>query len=319
MNGIGERRSDEGEVPAIGRHARVRRSCLTVPGSSPRMLEKAASLAVDEVILDLEDSVAPSAKAEARANIVTAVRLHDWGSKTIAVRLNHISSPWFHDDLDVVRAAPELWDAVMLPKVFDRAYVESVDTALTETERQAGLSEGRIGLELQIEDPLGLHRVDDLIAASSRVETLVYGPGDFMAAMQLPSLTIGVAAGSAGVVVDAALAQLAFAARRNGIQVIDGPYAVIGDLDGFRTAAAKTAGMGFDGKWVVHPSQVDACNRAFTPDEQTYERAKALLDAYEQSTTGAGAGAATFGGEMIDEASRKMAEMTVQRMLRAEG
>lgn len=301
------------------RPLRVRRSCLTVPGSSARMLEKAASLRVDEVIFDLEDSVAPSAKPEARSNILTALRQHDWGDKTLVLRVNHASSAWFDEDLEVVGAAAELWHGVMLPKVSDRSYVESMDRALGEFEQQAGLSRGQIGIELQIEDPLGLHRVDDLIAASPRVEALVYGPGDFMAAMQLPSLTIGVAAGTARVIVDAALAQLAFAARRNGVQVIDGPYAVIGDIDGLEDAASRVAGMGFDGKWVVHPSQIETCNRAFTPDEQMYERAKALLVAYEQSRTADGAGAATFGGEMIDEATRKMAEMTVQRKVRAAG
>ncbi|WP_036276858.1 HpcH/HpaI aldolase/citrate lyase family protein [Microbacterium sp. CH12i] len=298
---------------------RVRRSCLTVPGSSIRMLEKSASLPVDEVILDLEDSVAPSAKAEARVNILTALRQHDWGQKTVVVRINHIDSPWFAEDLEVVGAAAELWDAVMLPKVSKRSYVESVDSALSEFERRVGTPVGQIGMELQIEDPLGLQRVDDLIASSSRVETVVYGPGDFMAAMQLPSLTIGAAAGAAQLVVDAALVQLAFAARRNGIQVIDGPYAVIGDDEGLDRAASRVAGMGFDGKWVVHPSQIETCNRVFTPDEQLYERAKALLDAYDKSQKESGAGAATFGGEMIDEATRKMAEMTVQRRLRAIG
>lgn len=301
------------------RPMRVRRSCLTVPGSSIRMLEKSASLPVDEVILDLEDSVAPSAKAEARVNILTALRQHDWGQKTVVVRINHIDSPWFAEDLEVVGAAAELWDAVMLPKVSKRSYVESVDSALSEFERRVGTPVGQIGMELQIEDPLGLQRVDDLIASSSRVETVVYGPGDFMAAMQLPSLTIGAAAGAAQLVVDAALVQLAFAARRNGIQVIDGPYAVIGDDEGLDRAASRVAGMGFDGKWVVHPSQIETCNRVFTPDEQLYERAKALLDAYDKSQKESGAGAATFGGEMIDEATRKMAEMTVQRRLRAIG
>lgn len=301
-----------------GRPIRVRRTCLTVPGSSARMLEKAAALGVDEVILDLEDSVAPSAKEQARINIVTARRELDWGDKTVVLRINHIGSPWFRDDLAVVDDAVELWDAVMLPKVSERSYVEAVDSALAGFERRRGVEEGRIGLELQIEDPLGLHRIDDLVAGSARVESLVYGPGDFMAAMQLPSLTIGVADGSARIIVDAALAQLAFAARRNGLQVIDGPYAVIADLDGLHDAAARTAGMGFDGKWVVHPSQIEICNGAFTPDDAMFERAQALLASYEQSQSESGLGAATFGGEMIDEATRKMAEMTVQRRTRAD-
>ena len=299
---------------AASRPVRRRRSCLTVPGSNPRMLQKSKSLAADEVILDLEDSVAPSAKEAARENIVAALAEGGWGEKTVAVRVNEIGSPWHTADIaDLVTPSITHIDVVMLPKVADATLLAEVDRALSEAEAAASIAQYTVGLEIQIEDPLGLSRLDELIEASPRVETLVFGPGDFMASMQLPSLTIGVADGAAGLVVDSALVQLAFAARRHGIQVIDGPYAVIDDIAGFDRAAQKVAALGFDGKWVLHPAQVERANIAFTPDEALFTRAQTILEAYSASQTEAGRGAAMFDGEMIDEATRKMAESVVAR------
>lgn len=300
--------------PRPERAWRVRRSCITVPGSSARMLEKAAGFDADEVILDLEDSVAPSAKGTARGNVLKAILDNDWSQKVLALRVNDAQSPWILDDIEaVVAPAVGSIDCLIVPKAENPEELSALSRTLTDIERTKGVDEGRIGLEIQIESPIGLHRIDSLIAASSRVESVVFGPGDFMAAMQLPTLTIGSTHGAATLIIESALVELALGARRNGVQVIDGPYAVIADLEGFRVSAERASQLGFDGKWVLHPSQIEDCNAAFTPGQSLIDRAKDLLSAYEHHRTTDGRGAAMFDGDMIDEASRKLAEMTVRR------
>ncbi|WP_216892810.1 HpcH/HpaI aldolase/citrate lyase family protein [Nocardia alni] len=295
---------------------RPRRSCLAVPGSNPKMLVKAQGLAVDEAFLDLEDSVAPSAKVEARANVLAALRDGDWTGKVVAVRVNDAETRWAYDDvIEIVRGAGALIDCIMLPKVEKLAHIHWLDVLLTQLERDLDLPEGGIGIEVQIEGPAGLSIVDDIAASTPRVETLIFGPGDFMAAMQIPTLVIGQNTYAGHNPIDPVFMSLAVTARKYGLQVIDGPYAVIEDIDGFRGAAQHAAAFGFDGKWVLHPTQVDAANEVFSPTQQAYDKAERILEAYDhhRSADGGARGAAMLDGEMIDEASRKLAQVTAEK------
>jgi len=281
-----------------------------VPGSNPRFLEKAQTLAADEVFLDLEDSVAPAVKEEARANVVAALREGDWTGKTVAVRVNDATTPWsYRDVIEVVEAAGDRLHCVMLPKVSDPSHVVWLDTLLGQVERAAGLPVGRIGIEAQIEDATGLVNAERIAAASPRLETLVFGPADFMASIGMRTLVVGEQPPGyeEGDAYHYVLMRILTAARAHGLQAIDGPYLQIRDVEGFRRAARRAAALGFDGKWVLHPSQIEAGNEVFSPSQDDYDHAELILEAYEYYTTVERRGAAMLGDEMIDEASRKMA------------
>jgi citrate lyase subunit beta/citryl-CoA lyase len=296
---------------------RPRRSCLAVPGSSQRFLAKAASLAAqgtasDEVFLDLEDAVAPAAKADARANVIEALNSQQWGSTLRAVRVNDVSTAWAHRDvIEVVAGAGANLDAIVLPKVTGCRDVCWLDLLLTQVEQEAGLPVGAIGIEAQIEDAAGLAAVIDIAAASPRLEALVFGPGDFMASLGMRSLEVGAQpAGYPGDAFHYPLMRILVAARAHGLQAIDGPYARIADTAGLAELAASVAALGYDGKWVVHPSQIETVSKAFTPAPSEYERAERILAAYQHHTTAEHRGAALLDGEMIDEATRKLALAT---------
>jgi citrate lyase subunit beta / citryl-CoA lyase len=288
---------------------RLRRSVLACPGSNPRMMEKAAASAADEVFLDLEDATAPLEKPGARAKIVDALRTHDWGGKVKVVRINQVTSQYaYRDILEIVEGAGAIVDCIMIPKVQNTGDVAFVDRALTQLEQELGLEPGRIGIEAQIEDAAGLVNCDQIATASPRVETLIFGPADFSASLQLPSLTV--AGGSSdypGDIFHYVLFRLAVAARAAGIQVIDGPYLAIRDTEGYRVVAKRAAALGYDGKWCLHPDQIAPCNEAFTPTQEQFDRAVKILDAYRHATEVERRGAVMLGDEMIDEASRKMA------------
>jgi len=277
------------------------------------MLTKAATLEVDQVFLDLEDAVAPSEKTDdTRRRIADALRDQPWKARTKAVRVNAVSTPWCHRDIiTVVELAGEALDCVMLPKVEQPGDVEFADRLLSQLEAETGRSDP-IGLEVQIESPLGLMNVERIAASSSRIETLIFGPGDFAASVGMPQLTVGAAAEDyAGDHWHYVLWRILIAARANGLQAIDGPYALIQDLDGFRAVAARSCSLGYDGKWVIHPSQISACQDIFTPSREQFLRATKILEAYEVATDEKRLGAVMYENEMIDEASRKMAEQIV--------
>jgi citrate lyase subunit beta / citryl-CoA lyase len=290
---------------------RPRRSCLAVPGSNPRFLEKAQGLPADQVFLDLEDSVAPLAKQDARHMIVDALNNGDWSGKTRVVRVNDWTTQWtYRDVVTVVEGAGASLDCVMLPKVADDGQVKALDMLLTQIEKTMGLLVGRIGIEAQIENARGLLNVDAIAAASPRLETIVFGPADFMASINMKSLVVGEQ--PPGYPADAyhyILMRILMAARANDLQAIDGPYLQIRNTDGFRQVAGRAAALGYDGKWVLHPDQIAAANEIFSPSQEDYDHAELILDAYEWFTSEAGGakGSAMLGDEMIDEASRKMA------------
>jgi citrate lyase subunit beta/citryl-CoA lyase len=291
---------------------RPRRSCLAVPGSSPKMLDKARGLPADQVFLDLEDAVAPLAKVDARQNVVAALTDGDWGSKTRVVRVNDWTTSWTYGDvISVVEGAGADLDCLMLPKVQSAEHVVALDLLLSQVERSAGLDVGRIGIEAQIENALGLVNVDAIAAASPRVETIIFGPADFMASLNMRSLVVGEqpVGYDVGDAYHYVLMRILMAARAHDKQAIDGPYLQIRDLDGFRRVAGRSAALGFDGKWVLHPGQIDAANEMYSPAQDDYDHAELILDTYDWYTSDKGGrqGAVMLGDEMIDEASRKMA------------
>jgi citrate lyase subunit beta/citryl-CoA lyase len=293
---------------------RARRSCLSVPASSPKMLAKAPGLPADEVFLDLEDSVAFAVKQEARANVITALHRGDWGGKTMVVRVNGVATKWcYRDIIDVVSAAGERIDCIMVPKVESAADVGFVASLLRMVEEDAGLSRP-IGIEAQIESAAGLQAVREIASSSPRLETLVFGPGDMAASLGMPSMTIGeTAARYPGDQWHAVLVTILVAARAAGLQAIEGPFGRIRDLDGFRESAARSYSLGYDGKWVLHPDQINIANEVFTPGQEEFERALAMLDAYQRASDERRVGAVNFGNEMIDEASRRMAQRLAAR------
>jgi len=297
------------------RENRPRRSVLAVPGSSPRFLAKAQGLAADEVFLDLEDAVAPDAKQAARQGVITALLTGDWGERIRAVRVNGATTQWaYRDVIDVVEQAGQQLDAIVLPKVSSPAQVSWLDLLLGQIEQQAGLPPGRIGIEAQIEDARGLADVDAIAGSSPRLEALVFGPADFMASVGMRSLQIGAQpAGYAGDAFGYPKMRMLVAARSHGLQAIDGPHAAISDIEGLRQSAGAAAALGYDGKWVLHPGQIEVVNEVFAPDQADYDRAELILEAYDYYTTVENRGAAMLDGEMIDEASRKLALVAAAR------
>jgi citrate lyase subunit beta / citryl-CoA lyase len=291
---------------------RPRRSCLAVPGSSPRFLEKAQGLSADQVFLDLEDACAPSAKPMARKNIVAALNTGSWGTKIRAVRVNDWTTAWTHRDvIDVVEGAGTNLDCVMLPKVQSADQVIALDLLLTQIEKTVGLQVGRIGIEAQIENAQGLIAVDAIAKSSPRLQTVIFGPADFMASINMKSLVVGEQPPGydVGDAYHHILMSILMAARANNLQAIDGPYLQVRDPDGFRRVAGRSAALGFDGKWALHPDQVGIANEVFAPTQSDYDHAELILDAYAYCTSDAGGakGSAMLDEEMIDEASRKMA------------
>ena len=251
------------------------------------MLAKAQSLPADEVIVDLEDAVAAEDKDGAREVAVAAIRRGPLG-RTTALRVNGRSTPWWEDDL---RAAAEARpDVVVLPKVESP---EDVSAA-------ADLLPAGTGLEAQIETARGLVEAERIAAAGGGLEALVFGPADLAASLGVPVLTIG--AGTS----DAALARVVAAARAYGLQAVDGPHARLGDELGLVLSARRALEHGYDGKWVIHPSQIEPVNFVFTPSPSEVERAKRLLDAAQ--------GASRFEGELVDEASRRLADALLRRL-----
>ena len=294
---------------------RARRSCLSVPGSSPKFLAKAATLPADEVFFDLEDSVAPLEKEAARGNIVEALKNNTFQAPTKVLRINGVYTKWAYRDLiEVVENAGEQLDAIMIPKVETPNDVTFVADLLRMIEETNGFSK-RIGIEVQIETALGLQNIADIARASDRIEDLILGPADMSASLGLPTVTAGAPIPGYESLDHwhYVLTHINIAARANNLQSIDGPYLLIRDLDGFREAAMRARALGYDGKWALHPDQVTVLNEVFTPTQDEFDKAEAILEHYKYVTEVERKGAVMFGKEMIDEASRKMAESVASR------
>jgi citrate lyase subunit beta/citryl-CoA lyase len=279
------------------------------------MIEKAKGLPADEVFLDLEDAVAPDAKAQARKQVGAALASPGWAGQLRGVRVNDWTTPWTHADVidvvsEVASASQGHLDVIVLPKVTDARHVHALDLLLTQLELTHGLPVGRIGVDAQIEDAKGLANID-AIAAAPRVQALVLGPADLMASLNMRTLVVGEQPEGydVGDAYHHVLMTILVAARAQGIAAIDGPYLKVRDVDAFRRVAGRAAALGYDGKWVLHPDQIAAGNEIFSPRQAEYDHAELILEAYEWHTSAAGGarGAVMLGDEMIDEASRKMA------------
>ena len=291
---------------------RPRRSSLAVPGSSVKMLDKARGLKSDQLFMDLEDAVAPLAKADARKNIVQALNEGGYEDKIRAVRVNDWTTQWTYTDvIEIVEGAGANLDCIMLPKVQTADQIVALDLLLTQLERTNGLEVGRLGIEAQIENAMGLININAIASASPRIESIIFGPADFMASINMKSLVVGEQPPGydTGDAYHHILMSILMAARAYNKQAIDGPYLGIKDLEGFRRVAGRSAALGFDGKWALHPDQIELANEVFSPKQEDYDHAEMILDAYDWATSSAGGakGAVMLGDEMIDEASRKMA------------
>ena len=275
------------------------------------MIDKAKGLPADEVFLDLEDAVAADAKAEARTRVAAALAAPGWAGQLRGVRVNDWTTPWTHADvIEVVAAAGAELDVIVLPKVADVSHVHALDLLLTQLEAIHGLPPGRIAIEAQIETAQGLTNVE-AIASGPRMQALVLGPADMMASLNMRTLVVGEQPEGydVGDAYHHVLRKILVAARTHGIAAIDGPYLKVRDVDAFRRVAGRSAALGYDGKWVLHPDQIEAGNELFSPRQADYDHAELILDAYEWHTSreGGARGAVMLGDEMIDEASRKMA------------
>ena len=292
---------------------RLRRSELSTPGTSEKMMAKAAACDADLVFLDLEDSVAPSEKRGARALVAEALTTLDWGAKTRAVRINGVHTPWAHGDLiEVVSTAGAAVDVVIVPKVKAPRDVWFVETLLDQLEADLGLDH-RIGIEILIEETEALACVEDIAASSARLEALILGVGDLSASQGIRVGHIGDASARyPGDMWHYARNRMIVAARANGLDAIDGPYANFRDPDGYRREAGWAATLGCVGKWAIHPSQIEIANEVFAPTADEIAVAREAVDAVRAAEE-AGAGAASLGGTMIDAATARIFQVTLDR------
>ena len=298
----------------MSRPFRLRRSELSTPGTSEKMMTKAAASEADLVFLDLEDAVAPSEKVGARRPIVEALTGLDWGGKTRAVRVNGVHSEWCHDDLiEVVSGAGRQLDVVIIPKVKAPRDVWFVDTLLSQLEAKLGLPVGRIGIEVLIEETEALARVEDIAASSDRLEALILGVGDLSASQGIRVGHIGEAGDRyPGDMWHYARNRMIVAARANGLDAIDGPFANFRDPEAYRRDAGWAATLGAVGKWAIHPSQVPIANEVFAPTAREIEQARSVVDAVRRAEAG-GEGAANLNGVMIDAATARIFETILTR------
>ena len=291
---------------------------LYVPASRPSMIEKAAASDADAVCIDLEDAVALDEKAASRTDVVHALRELDFGRKMRAFRINGLDTPLAYRDLvDVVEEAGEYLDLVLLPKANGPHDVVFVDTLLTQIEHARHFVPGRIGIEAQIESAMGFLWAREIAHASPRLQALIFGPGDYSATMQMPVANIGELDDHdrlyPGHRWHAVMHTVVAAARAHGLRAIDGPYAGYKDAAGLEQACGIARALGFDGKQCIHPSQIAAVNRAFTPTDDEVARARAVMAAYEAAAQ-SGRGAVGHDGKMIDFANIRMARAVLRKV-----
>ncbi|MFM7633900.1 MAG: HpcH/HpaI aldolase/citrate lyase family protein [Betaproteobacteria bacterium] len=302
--------------------ARLHRSELAVPGSNPAMFEKAANSAADIVFLDVEDAVAPDDKAQARKNIIQGLNDIDWGHKTMMVRINGLDTHYMYRDVvDIVEACPRL-DMILIPKVGTPADVYAIDMMVTQIETAMGRSK-RIGFEVLIETALGMANVEAIAQSSKRLEAMSFGVADYAASTRARTTVIGGVNKDSGVLTDrdadgnreyfwtdpwhAAQTRMMVACRAYGLRPIDGPFGDFSDTDGYLAAANRAAVLGYEGKWAIHPSQIELANQVYTPSEAEVTRARRIMQAMDEAAK-AGKGAVSLDGRMIDIASIRMAE-----------
>jgi malyl-CoA/(S)-citramalyl-CoA lyase len=310
--------------------ARFHRSELAVPGTNLRAMEKAATIGADVVFLDLEDAVAPDDKEQARANVIDAVRAHDWSRCAVSVRINGLDTHWcYRDVVEVVETCGDRLDTVLVPKVGSPSDVEFVGTLLDQIEQRNGWEPGRIGIHILIETAKGMANVEAISRARpDRLEAMVFGVADYAASVRARTTNIGGANPDYAVLTDPdqatrerqvhwgdqwhfGISRMVAACRAEGLRPVDGPFGDFNDHDGYRSAARRAAALGCEGKWAIHPDQVALANEVFTPSETEITRAKRILEAMETAAK-EGKGAVSLDGRLIDAASIRMAENLVR-------
>ena len=306
---------------------RLQRSELAVPGSNPAMFEKAAQSAADIIFLDCEDAVAPDDKEQARKNIVQGLNDVDWGTKTMMVRINGLDTHYMYRDVvDIVEACPRL-DMILIPKAGVAADVYAVDMLVTQIENSRK-REKRIGFEVLIETALGMANVEAIAQSSKRLEAMSFGVADYAASTRARTTVIGGVNKDSVVLTDkdekgnrqafwtdpwhAAQTRMMIACRAYGLRPIDGPFGDFGDPDGFKAAANRAAVLGYEGKWAIHPSQIELANEVFTPSAAEVTKARRIMEAMAQAAK-EGKGAVSLDGRLIDIASVRMAEALLKK------
>lgn len=292
---------------------RLRRSELSTPGSSEKMMAKAAASDADLVFLDLEDAVAPAQKEGARENVIRALNTLDWGRKTRAVRVNSLETQYaYRDIIDVVEQAGDNLDVIIVPKVKSAADVYWVDRLLDQIEQRLRLSR-RIAVEVLIEEVEAMINVEEIARASRRLEALIFGPGDYSASQGVDAKSIGRDDGIyPGDLWHYARNKIVIAARAAGIQMIDGPFAAFNNPDGYRVECQRSRILGAVGKWAIHPSQIAIANEVYSPSEDDVARARRLVAAYTEAEE-SGLGAVAVEGDMVDAASIRILQNTVDK------
>ena len=308
---------------------RLHRSELAVPGSNPQMLEKAPDRGADVVFLDLEDAVAPADKEQARKNIIHALKTYDWSTCSVAIRINAVDTHWCHRDIiDIVEETGNAVDSMLVPMVGKPSDLEFVATLLTQLEARLGLD--KINMHALIETAMGMANIEAIAqTCSDRMEALVFGVADYAASTQARTTTMGGANPNYMILGDAdengqrahhlgnmwhyAMSRLIVACRAYGLRPIDGPFSNFNDPEGFLAHARAFAALGGEGKWAIHPSQIELAHQVFTPSEAEEARARAILAAMEQAQT-EGKGAVTLDGAMIDAASIKQARVVISKV-----
>ena len=313
----------------MARKDRPHRSELAVPGTNVRAMAKAPTLGADVVFLDLEDAVAPDDKERARANVIHALLTQDWTSCAVSVRVNGLDTHWcYRDIVDVVEAAGEMLDTVLVPKVGSPSDVEFAATLLDQIEQRNGWPAGRIGIHILIETAKGMANVEAISRSRpDRLEAMVFGVADYAASVRARTTNIGGANPDYAVLTDRddttgarelhwgdqwhfGISRMVAACRAEGLRPIDGPFGDFEDAEGFRAAARRAAALGCEGKWAIHPSQVALANEVFTPSGAEVEKARRILEAMEQAAKD-GKGAVALDGRLIDAASIRMAEQLI--------
>ena len=300
--------------------ARPNRCQLFGPGSNTKLFEKMAASAADVINLDLEDSVAPGDKPQARANVIEAIGAVDWGTKTLAVRINSLDSPyWYRDVVDLMEQSSERLDQIMIPKVGCAGDIYAVDALVTAIETAMGRQK-KIGFEVIIESAAGLAHVEEIAAASPRMQAMSLGAADFAASMGMQTTGIGgtqenyyMLQGDTRHYSDPwhwAQTAIVAACRTHGLLPVDGPFGDFSDDEGYRAQARRSATLGMVGKWAIHPKQIALANEVFTPSDEAVTEAREILAAMEEAKA-AGSGATVYKGRLVDIASIKQAEVIV--------
>ena len=314
--------------------ARLNRSELAVPGSNPTFMEKAAKSNADVVFLDLEDAVAPDDKAPARKNIIAALNDLDWSGKTVSIRINGLDTHYMYRDLvEILEGAPGKLDLIMIPKVGTPSDVYAIDMMVTQIEDATKVSK-RIGFELIIETALGMQNLAEIAQASKRNESLHFGVADYAASTKARTTVIGGPNRDYAVLTDPddagnrdvhwgdmwhyPIAKMVVVARANGLRPIDGPFGDFSDPDGYKAQAMRASTLGCEGKWAIHPSQIDLANELFSPSEKEVTQAQRIIDAMEQAQK-EGKGAVSLDGRLIDIASIRQAKVLVEKAAQITG